>query len=44
MTEINSIIEYCVKNPNDTVEDIMNKFNLEQVTAFYIIKEASKKL
>jgi len=38
------IVEYCVENPDEIVEDIMKKFNVPQSTAFYAICEAAKKL
>jgi hypothetical protein len=46
MKKINSdkIIDYCVKNPDETVENIAKKFKITNDTAFYLVKVASKKL
>lgn len=44
MFDVDYFINYCVNNPDKTGEDLMKEFNLEEITACYIIREASKKL
>ena len=38
------ITKYCVKNPDKTVKEIMEKFKIDVNVAFYYIQEAGKEL
>lgn len=38
------IVQYCVENPDEIVENIMKLFKVKQSVAFYAICEAAKKL
>lgn len=38
------IENYCVKNPDKTVKDIVKKYKVTPDIAFYLIFEASKRL
>jgi hypothetical protein len=41
---MNDILQFCVDNPDKTVEDIMKIYKITQSNAFYFICEAGKKL
>ena len=38
------IIEFCAENTEFTVEQVMKKYGVSMDLAFYLIKEASKKI
>ena len=38
------LVEWAFNNPNKTVEEIMEEFNVTQQVAWYTVREAGKKL
>lgn len=40
----NEIIEFCAKNTEFTVAEVMERYHVSMDLAFYLIQEASKKI